>query len=112
MAEIRVRNVPKDLIDILKKMEVRFKVKETTSLIRKMIEQYEDDQKSIRELQSRNSQLHSTINKYHYKEASSKQMIEAFIVTTGNMVRSAKQLNTAAKRQVKQFSGTNAKRRK
>lgn len=68
MAELRIRNLSKDLQAKIKLMEKEFKTPESSKAIAKLIDKYFEDQKMIKLLQDRNTNLHRSIKKYYDKE--------------------------------------------
>ena len=104
MAEIRLRDVPKETMQKLQKVALIIRsAKTNTQLLEKMITKIVEDQESIKQLQARNNQLHAAIEKYYRKENASRQTLQSFIAHSDNMMKVAKNHSTATKKLMKQF---------
>lgn len=63
--EIRLRNCKKDLMQKVANIGRLLNEKETTGVIKKLINNYQGDQDTIKQLAIRNTQLHQAIKKYY-----------------------------------------------
>lgn len=94
MAELRIRNLSKELAAKIKLMEKEFRTPESSTAITRLINKYFEDQKTIKDLQVRNTQLHAAIKKYYDKEAAMLRHIQSI---TAMVAGESKQLQQYAK---------------
>jgi hypothetical protein len=103
MAEIRLRDVNKDVMQKAVKVQQILHEKTVTGATERLYGRFLDDQETIRQLQRRNSELHAAIKKYYDKEDDAQHTIMQFINFSIEVTKQGKRFGVVGKNLIKKF---------
>jgi septal ring factor EnvC (AmiA/AmiB activator) len=92
MHEIRLRDVDKEIVKQLEKIASQLHEKTLTSTLIRLVQKYQGDQDSIKQLQQRNDKLHREIARYYEKEDQMARIVQECITAATRTAAQAKSM--------------------
>jgi uridine kinase len=107
--EIRMRYVKPEIFKELQQIAPLVRESTTPGIIVKLVANYRSDQGLIKQLQTRNNELHQAIAAYVERAEEMEGLIKQFILQTGKFTEMTVQRASAI---LKKFSGTKKRKKK